>query len=331
MNLEGKRDRSSAHVKDEDSIILRDVELTRELWVRWFYTLLNTLSPRFDPNIAEGLDQWPENMPLGVQPTMQELTDAIRSLANGKAVGPDGVSVELSKITLNVDPALHRRLLDSVVCIWRGGEVPQQWKYVIIIVLHKKKDRTECGNYRGISLVAHAGKILLKIIARRLSVYCERVRILPEEQSGFRYDVCGSSVTGAGAEETNSADVCFIHLTNAYDSVDRTLLWTVLARFRVPQDMMSVICHFHDGIRACVRLDDRVWSGWFAVEQGLRQGCVLAPLLFNIFFAVVINVAIARFKADKGIMDALVHLRKTWGAGGREEATAGESVLAKPL
>ena len=47
------------------------------------------------------------------------------------------------------------------------------------MVLHKTKDRTECGNYRGISLVAHAGKILLKIIARRLSEYCERVGILP--------------------------------------------------------------------------------------------------------------------------------------------------------
>ena len=64
--------------------------------------------------------------------------------------------------------------------------VPQQWKDVIIMVLHKKKDRTECGNYRGTSLVAHVGKVLLKIIARRLSEYCERVGILPEEQSGFR-------------------------------------------------------------------------------------------------------------------------------------------------
>ena len=88
--------------------------------------------------------------------------------------------------TLNGDPALRRILLDIVVRIWRGGEVPQQqWKYAIIMVLHKKKDRAECGNYRGISLVAHAGKILLKIIARRLSEYCERVGILPEEQSGF--------------------------------------------------------------------------------------------------------------------------------------------------
>ena len=72
---------------------------------------------KLEPNIAEGSDHWPENMPLGVQPTMQELTDAIRSLANGKAVGPDGFPVELFKITLNGDPALRRILLDIVVCM----------------------------------------------------------------------------------------------------------------------------------------------------------------------------------------------------------------------
>ena len=75
--------------------------------------------------------------------------------------------------------------------------------------------------------------------------------------------------------------------------------------------MISVIRQFHDGMQAYVRLDDRVCSARFAVEQGLRQGCVLAPLPFNIFLA-DINV-----KADKGIMDALVHLKMTRGAGGR--------------
>ena len=58
--------------------------------------------------------------------------------------------------------------------------------------------------------------------------------------------------------------------------------WTVLARFGVPLQMILVIRQFHDGMRAYVRLDDGVCSGWFAVEQGLRQGCVLAPLLFII-------------------------------------------------
>ena len=95
--------------------------------------------------------------------------------------------------------------------------------------------------------------------------------------------------------------------------------------------MISVIRQFYDAMRASVRLDDRVCSRWFAVEQGLRQGCVLAPLLFNIFFAAVINVASTRLKADKGIVDALLHLKKQMGAGGRGEATVGESVRATPL
>ena len=67
------------------------------------------------------------------------------------------------------------------------------------------------------------------------------------------------------------------------------------------------------------------------MEQGLRQGCMLAPLLFRIFFAAVIKVASTRFKADKGIMEALVRLRKKTGAGGRGGAAAGDSFLATPL
>ena len=47
--------------------------------------------------------------------------------------------------------------------------MPQQWKDAIKMVLHETKDRAECDNYRGISLVAHAGKILLKIVACSLS------------------------------------------------------------------------------------------------------------------------------------------------------------------
>ena len=61
-------------------------------------------------------------------------------------------------------------------------------------------------------------------------------------------------------------------------------------------------------MRACVRLDDRVCSGWLHAEQGLslRVRARAPPVQINVFFASVINVAYTRFKADKDMMDALL-------------------------
>ena len=119
----------------------------------------------------------------------------------------------------------------------------------------KKKDRAECGNSRGISLVAHARKTPLKIIARHLNEYCERVGILAEEQSGFRPNRSTTEtmfvirrLQELALKKRVPLYLCFINLTKAYDSVGRTFLWTVLARFGVPQKMISVIRQFHDGM-----------------------------------------------------------------------------------
>ena len=114
--------------------------------------------------------------------------------------------------------------------------------------------------------------------------------------------------------------MCFIDLQKAYDTVDRTLLWQVLTRIGVPPQMIAVIRQFHDGMRACVRPDDGVCSDWFEVEQGLRQGCVLSPLLFNIFFAAVLNVVLQRFSEEPAILAELVHLKEPSKSTGPQPA-----------
>ena len=98
-------------------------------------------------------------------------------------------------------------------------------------------------------------------------------------------------------------------LTKGCGSVDRTLLWTVLARFGLPPRMHAVIREFHDSMWACVRLDDGECSDMFDVKQSLRQRWVLAALMFNILFTAVLRVAEKRFTADAGIMDSMVQLQ----------------------
>ena len=64
--------------------------------------------------------------------------------------------------------------------------------------------------------------------------------------------------------------------------------------------MIEVIRQFHDGMRACVRNDDGRCSEWFEVAQGLCQGCILSPLLFNVFFVAILLIALERFSKDAG-------------------------------
>ena len=130
-------------------------------------------------------------------------------------------------------------------------------------MLHKKKDRTECGNYRGILLVAHAGKALLKVIAGRLNDFCERENILPEAQRGFRPQRSAVDMMFVvrrlqelALKKDTPLYMRFIDITKAYDSVARTLVLDVLARFGVSPKMLAVIRQFHDGMQARVRLDE---------------------------------------------------------------------------
>lgn len=60
-------------------------------------------------------------------------------------------------------------------------EVPQDWKDANIKVLHKKKDGTQCGDYRDTSLVAHVAKALLKIVAKMLGSFCNEAGISVKE------------------------------------------------------------------------------------------------------------------------------------------------------
>ena len=307
--------------------MLRDPRLVLERWARFFGTLLNSKSDMLRFNIIEGLPQWPITHALGVEPTENELIGTLRSMANAKAVGPDELCVEPPKFGINHDSTVLREFHRVIKLVWHQREVPQRWRDAVVKVLHKNKDRTERGNYCGISLVAHAGKVLLKIDATRCSAYCEAKNLLPEEQCGYRPHRSTTDMMFAirrlqelGRKARVPLFLCFIDLQKAYDSVDHTLLWQVLARFGVPPQMIEGIHQFHDGVRACVRNDGGRCSEWFEMAQELRQGCVLSPLLFNVFFAAILLVAQERFSKDAGILADFIHLQEQPSKVGPETA-----------
>ena len=164
--------------------MLRDPRLVFGRWARFFGTLLKSKFDKLRLDIIEELPQWPTTHALGAEPTENELIGALRSMANAKAVVPDELPVELLKLEINHDPTVLREFHRGIKLVWHQREVRQRWRDAVIKALHKK-DRTECGNYRAISRLVHAGKALFKIVATRLSAYCEARNLLPEEQCGF--------------------------------------------------------------------------------------------------------------------------------------------------
>ena len=226
-----------------------------------------------DPDIPKRLPQHPAASALEIQPTEKEIATTIKAMVNAKAVGLDGLPAELLKFGLQQDRTILLELHRLNTLVWREVKVPsQQWKDVVITVPHKKCDKTEYGNYRSISLVSHAGKVLFKVIDRRLSAYCEANGLLLEKQCGFRTDrstidmmLVVRRLQEIGRKAGVSLFMCFIDLQKAYDTVDRTLLLQVLTRIGVPPQVIAVIRQFLDGMRACVRPGDGVCLDWFEV------------------------------------------------------------------
>ena len=136
-----------------------------------------------DPQIIDQLfPPRPLEVSLGDEPAMDEMTEVIKGMPNRKAVGPDRLPAEVLKLH---HPEDAQRIHSILVDVWVTEEVPQLWKYAIIKVLHKQKDRADCNNFKNISLVAHAGQVLLEIASSRLN-YGEARGIFPVEQCGFR-------------------------------------------------------------------------------------------------------------------------------------------------
>ena len=92
----------------------------------------------------------------------------------------------------------------------------------------------------------------------------------------------------------------FIDLRKAYDSINRDALWIVLRKYAVSEKLVELLQDLHTGTQAAVRLGGQRGK-WFEINCGVRQGCVIAPLLFNIFMDCVLKQALAEMPEGCGI------------------------------
>ena len=164
-------------VKDEKGDLVADSHSIMTRWRNYFSQLLNVHGAKdvrqADIHTAE---------PLVPEPSASEVELAIEKIKSHKSPGIDQIPAELIKAGgRTIRCAIHK----LIIFISNKEELPEEWKESIIVPIHKKWDKTDSNNYRGISLLPTTYKILSKNLLSRLIPYAEEVT--GDHQCGFRH------------------------------------------------------------------------------------------------------------------------------------------------
>ncbi|CAG7819344.1 unnamed protein product [Allacma fusca] len=153
--------------------------------------------------------------------TESELSEGLKHLKNGKAVGPDEITNEFLK---HLPPNGKQILLESLNGIFENKDPPVDWSQIETVMIFKKSDASNPNNFRPITLANTTMKPFTHIMEKRLSKWAETNKIIPEAQARFRRGrrcmdhICtlNSAVQIALNEESGKLYALFIDFEQAF-------------------------------------------------------------------------------------------------------------------
>ena len=277
-------------VKSKDGTVLTENNDVKNRWKENYHELYNIQNP-VNETMADTIPHMPgmdEEPPI----LREEVAKAIKEMAEGKAPGYDCVTGEELKASGEAGIDILHKLCNQ---IWKEETFPEDWGKAIITPIFKKKDKLDCSNYRGISLLSHAGKIFTYILQKRIQLKAEE--ILSESQAGFRpgrstVDQLFSlrQIGEKYMEKNRDIYICYIDFEKAFDSVWQEGIWKALALFGFPNKITRLLKDLYDKSQSCVRVNGDL-TDWFQTKVGVRQGCIISPQLFNILLELVMAYA----------------------------------------
>lgn len=241
-----------------------------EEWVQHYKELLTENRPEYLHLQGEG------NLGIGGKEILvneKRVSKAVRRLRNGKSSGPEGIYSELIKYgtpkLVSIIPKMFNQCL-------KGHPIPEMWKLAYISSVHKRGNRKDPKNYRGISVTNTLsrlyGRILKELIEEEVSDSEE------EEQSGFRAGrsctdnvFCLKHLIEKKTAKDQEIHITFIDLQKAYDTVPIVKLWEVLEESGMNRTLIQAVKNIYDGSRSKVNIGNSVTES-FPVTKDLRQG-----------------------------------------------------------
>ena len=248
-----------------------------------FKSMFSEKSPEEPPPRCENIG------PLDYQITMDELENVVKSLKPGKAVGVDNIHNEMLYSLFEAQPKIMLKLFNNTL---NSGEVTTEWVTSLIVPIHKKDEKTEPSNYRGISLISCFCKIFLSILNHRLFDFTQKHNILHRCQLGYcpgnrtsdAHIIMNNLIKTYCHENNQKIYSCFVDFSNAFDTIPREKLFKKLLSYNITGKFFNIIRNIYMADQGSIKIGNQ-YTERFDIGRGVRQGCVLSPLLFNIFMA----------------------------------------------
>src|SRR5436190_16121652 len=226
----GKKTIKSSSLKDEQG---KELINSKEKAQRWKVYLEQLYGSN---NLPEQLEE--QNKVLddekGDSILKEEFELALKELKKNKAPGIDDVPAELLQ---NASHKVKDHLFELICRIYEEGTMPDDFQKSVIVTLPKKKNADACENYRTISLLSHASKILTRIIYRRIEKIAEEM--LSDDQFGFRNNrgtreaiLALRTIIEERIKISKPIYMAFVDLEKAFDNVDWKKMFQILKKKR---------------------------------------------------------------------------------------------------
>ena len=266
--------------------------ISEETWLNHFQSLhsKNTTISMHEHEVCElqSLENGKEQIKnLDHEITEQEIRQAVKKLKNKKSPFADKIRNEMIKASLESLMPVYIKLFNLIL---RSGKMPDIWCQGLITPIYKSGDRSDPTNYRGICVSSCLGKLFCSILNQRLYLYFEENKILHNSQIGFLPEnrttdhvfTLRTLIDKYVHYHKEKVYACFVDFRKAFDSVWHEGLFYKLLKVNVGGNFYNLIKSLYCNSSCSVRVgENRTRS--FSYSRGVRRGCILSPLLFNLY------------------------------------------------
>ena len=213
--------------------------------------------------------------------TMQEISQAVKSLKKDKSPGSDGLTAEFYQTFW---PQIQEILFQYFLACFDKYELGPSAKLSILSLIYKKSDRSLISNYRPISLTNIDYKILAAVLANRLQSVIQK--LVSYNQSAYvkgRYIGTNCRLICDIFEYCNTNNkpgaILFIDFKKAFDSVEWIFMLNVLKKLNFGNYFIKWVEILYKNPEFVIKN-----NGWLSkkgqMKRGIRQGCPISSLLF---------------------------------------------------